>query len=943
MAADQEIVTSFGYWVRRRRKALDLTQAALALAVGCALVTLKKIEWDERRPSSPMAERLADCLVISTTERDRFLRLARGEFVTATLSPSVELETRFFKHNLPPPTTPFIGREKELADIIRRLQEPTCRLLTLVGPGGIGKTSLALQAAQRLLELSVETTDFGDGIFFVPLISVDTFSEVVSAVAGAANFHFYNHVPPKQQLLHFLQEKQLLLLDNFEHLLTPPTSPPEGRTTGTGERGTDLITEILATASGVKILVTSREGLNLKEAWFHPIAGLSFPASLQPIGLAGEVVQARTPDELPLDEYDAIKLFTQSAHRSQVGFSLATEAEHVVCICQLVEGMPLGIELAAAWLKLLPAEKIAGELKHSLDILAAPYQNVPKRHHSIRAIFEHSWQLLPEEEADILKGLSVFQDNFDYTAAQQVIGATLLTLAMLVEKSLLQVTGNGRYRMHELLRQFAAEKLKAAPEAEARARERHGHYYLEFLSAREQQLTGKAQRQALEEIGAEISNIRLGWLWAVEQKDGAAIGQSLVSLYHFFQIRSLYHEGQELFGQAITHLQPSSSSEVQSQFEILQARLSARRGALFYFLGDYETANQHLQASLDKLDSPNEKAFTLIILGQIAKPQGKRSLAEQLLRQSLALSREIDDLSAMAKALRVLADLVGTYGGYLEAKQLAVESLALNRQLSPPDQVARALHTLAWPTHCLGAYSEAERYWQESLAISQTIGNHFGIADALNLLGWVAYCRGGSKLSEAVVYSQKALMIMRHIGHRWNLAQCLGDLALYANESGEFEQAAQYSREGLAITEETGILDLMVYNLYCLGTAICGLGDFQAGREYLIKSLSVAWETQIMAHITVALFYWAVSLVRESDLAEGTAPLKLQQKASALELLVFVIDHPACWQPIKDRAAHLQARLEAELPLEVTTTAKARAKSRTLDEVVAEILQVAHN
>ena len=139
-----ELITSFGYWVRRRRKALDLTQAALAQHVGCALVTLKKIEWDERRPSPQMAERLADYLVIPATERDQFLRMARGEFVTATLSPAAGVETRFFKHNLPSQATPFIGREKELAKITRRLKDSTCRLLTLVGPGGIGKTRLAL-------------------------------------------------------------------------------------------------------------------------------------------------------------------------------------------------------------------------------------------------------------------------------------------------------------------------------------------------------------------------------------------------------------------------------------------------------------------------------------------------------------------------------------------------------------------------------------------------------------------------------------------------------------------------------------------------------------------------------------------------------------------------------------------------------------------------------
>jgi predicted ATPase/transcriptional regulator with XRE-family HTH domain len=943
MKADQELVTSFGYWVRRRRKALDLTQAGLAQAVGCALVTLKKIEWDERRPSAPMAERLANCLDIPPAEKDQFLRLARGEFITATPSLSAGLEPRSFKHNLPPLTTPFIGREKELADIIRRLKEPTCRLLTLVGPGGIGKTWLALQAVHRLVDLAVMALDFEDGIFFVPLVSVNTFNGIVSAMAKATNFNFYNHVSPQQQLLHYLEEKRLLLvLDNFEHLLS---AAPAGKRQEEDAPGgaVAFITEILAVAAGVKILVTSREGLNVREAWFHPLAGLSFPPLPQPARRESGIAPAPEPNELSLDGYDAIKLFTQSARRSQVGFSLAAEAEHVVRICQLVEGMPLGLELAAAWLKSLPVEKIAQEIEHSLDILAAPYQNVPERHRSMRAVFEQSWQLLPEAERAVLNQLSVFQGSFYQAAAAQVTGATLLTLAPLVEKSLLQVTGNGRYRMHELLRQFAAEKLKVASEAEARVRERHSHYYLEFLTAREQQLTGKAQLQALEEIGAEISNVRLAWLWAVAQNDGAAIGQSLVSLYHFFQIRSLYHEGQELFGQAMTQLQPASAPEARSQFETLQARLSARRGALFYFLGDYETAKQHLQTSLKILTSQGEQAFALLILGQVADIQGKGSLAEQLLGQSLAMSREIGSLSHTLEALHALAHLVSNYGDFPAAKRLATESLALSRRSGSPDQVAHALHALAWSTHCLGAYSEAERYWQEGLAISQAIGNHFGIAYALASLGWVAFFQEDPKLSEAIAYCQKALMEFRHIGHRWNVAMCLGDLALIANESAEFEQAVRYSREGLAIAEEIGTSDLMAYNLYCLGTAICGLGDFQIGRPHIIKALGLAWEAQIMLQAAGALFYLAVSLARESNRAEGPAPLKLQQKAKALELLAFVIEQPACWQPIKDRAAPLQARLEAELPPKIVATAKARAKSQTLDEVVAEILHAAQS
>ncbi|MBI1877997.1 MAG: XRE family transcriptional regulator [Chloroflexi bacterium] len=421
----EEMITSFGYWVRRRRKALDLTQAALAQHVGCALVTLKKIEWDERRPSAQMAERLADYLAISAAERDQFLRMARGEFVTAMLSPAAGVEARLFKHHLPSPATPFIGREKELADITRRLKDPTCRLLALIGPGGIGKTRLAIRAAQHLVDAQPTELIFVHGIIFVPLTPVSSLGGLVAAIAEAANFTFYSNVPPQQQLLDYLREKEMLLvLDNFEQLLTPPE--------GEDASGVDLLAEILAVAPAVKLLVTSRETLNLQEAWFHPIAGLAFP-ELLPAPSAERTVAE-------VEAYDAVRLFVQSARRAQVGFSLAAEQKSVVRICRLVEGMPLGIELAAAWLKTLACDQIAHEIERSLDILSTRLQNMPERHRSMRAVFEHSWRLLVEAEQAVLQRLSVFRGGFQYQAAESVADASLMTLAALVEKSLLQVT-----------------------------------------------------------------------------------------------------------------------------------------------------------------------------------------------------------------------------------------------------------------------------------------------------------------------------------------------------------------------------------------------------------------------------------------------------------------------------------------------------------------------
>lgn len=416
-------IDSFGYWVRRLRKALDLTQATLAQRVGCALVTIQKIEQDQRRPSRQLAALLADQLLIPEVDRDQFISMARGEFVTATLSASAGVGTPLFKHNLPSPTTPFIGRQNEVADIIRRLEDPACRLLVLVGPGGIGKTRLAIQAGQTLLNTPPAEATFRHAIYFISLTAVSSPNDIVTAIAEAANFTFYGSASPKQQLLDYLRAKEiLLLLDNFEHLLAPSEEKNGG--------GMDLIAEILAVAPAVKFLVTSREAINLQEAWFHPIAGLAFP-ELSP---APSAQKESTVEEI--ETYDAVRLFAQSARRARVNFSLAAEQKSVIRICQLVEGMPLAIELAAAWLKVLPCVGIAQEIERSLDFLATSMHNMPARHRSMRAVFEQSWRLLSGAEQTVLQRLSAFRGSFRPEAANQVAGASLAVLAALVDKSL---------------------------------------------------------------------------------------------------------------------------------------------------------------------------------------------------------------------------------------------------------------------------------------------------------------------------------------------------------------------------------------------------------------------------------------------------------------------------------------------------------------------------
>ena len=358
-------------------------------------------------------------------------------------------------HNLPPQRTPFVGREAEIGDIVRRLRGRACRLLTLVGPGGIGKTRLAVQAAQYLVDNTPQEAGFVDGVFLVALDEVSSVESLAPAIANVLNIPFHGPLDAKEQLRRFWQRKNLLLLlDNFEHLLVDGHLPD----------GAGLISEILAAAPGVKVLVTSREALHVQEEWFYPVRGMAFPND------AGGWSEETAPED-----YSAVQLFVQCAHRARPGFSLEVEAKHVMHICQLLEGMPLGIELAAGWLRSLPCRTIAQELEQGLDLLVSTWQNLPARHRSVRAVFDYSWQLLPAAERDVLKKLSAFRDGFGAEEAAGVAGASRAQLAGLIEKSLLQYTPPGRYRMHELLRRYCSERLSVAAEDRGETTDKQRH------------------------------------------------------------------------------------------------------------------------------------------------------------------------------------------------------------------------------------------------------------------------------------------------------------------------------------------------------------------------------------------------------------------------------------------------------------------------------------
>jgi len=796
------------------------------------------------------------------------------------------------RHNLTAQSTPFVGRRQELTDLQNRLLDPQCRLITLVGPGGIGKTRLALAAAEQHLP------HMADGIYIVPLQPVASPTAIFSAIANAIGFRFYTDAPPQEQLIDYLHHKQMLLvLDNFEHLL----------------EGTDLIAQLMANAPLLKIIATSREALRIQEEWFHPITGLRFPHDEQ-----------FSPESLAV--FDAVALFVQSARRSAVNFSLQTEWPHVAHICRLVEGMPLGIELAAAWLKIMPCKEIADEIVRGLDILTTRQLDLPERHRSVRAVLEQSWHMLGDTEKDVLSHLSVFRGGFDQVAASEIANASLLMLVQLVEKSLVLAVEDGRYHIHEMLRQFIAEKLAEqagmADQTPTATHRLHCLYFVHLLLQQAPTLLGAEQGQAVQLIGIEIENMRAALLWAMthqratpivnvydsstlpanEPSRSAELVTALEPLYHFYQIQSRYLEGSAFFSMLLDSWRADvdDAIEVAQQIELY---LLARLGAFYYLLCDYDAADRYLIEALTlagPLNAPRERAFILNFLGRLAMWQGEKVRAKTLLLESLALSRALHDENRTASGLEKLASLIyATFGEYEECKILALESLAISRKLGRPDRIAYALDTLGFATFCLGEYAESQQYYDESLKIFELTGDHYGRAMALGGLGLVYWGVGKETWPKASQYFQKSLEICRELGHDGQVAGRLAGLARLANDQQNFAKARRLAQEALTIARDLGSPVYLLHALYSLGESAYRAGDLKGARAYIVEALDMAVITDLLSHLAIVLYHYAMLLLCEEELIREDA---LRNQRAALQILRVVRDHPATWHVYRERA-----------------------------------------
>jgi len=670
--------------------------------------------------------------------------------------------------DLPAQFTAFVGRTQELAEITALLDDLDCRLVTLVGQGGSGKTRMSLEVGTLLRQrgeasksLAVSTAFAPCNVYFVPLQPLNSPEFILSTVAEAVGLQFYAGSDPQEQLIDYLRpEPSLLIFDNFEHLLD----------------SVDVVTTLLANAPKLKILVTSRETLNLREEWLYSLNGMAFPAQ-------DDVVDAGS--------YSAVQLFVQSAHRVRPDFTLSTEQQSVLRICRLVEGMPLALEITAAWLRRLPTDEIARQIERGLDILESPARNAPPRHRSIRAVFENSWNLLTETEQDVFKKLSVFRGGFRREAAELIAGASLVVLSALVDKSLLSVNADGRYYLHELVRQYADEKLNVTPDTNQRAHEDHARYFLDFLTKRYVDMMVHMTRVVVAEIMAELKNIHPALGWLLEHEDIEAYDDALYCLTLFCQFRCLYEEGEEVTKRIVAALRRKPQGELLGRMLIMQGWFAELRSQ------DYA------------------RAITIL-------EEGSR------------IGLTIGDANYMEGALR-LSDIAVQQGNYEEARKFAQECVDFARTESVSWKHTFDMAHLGHVLYLMGEYDEAKKLTLEAINIAATNDVASGLSDARNNLGLVElalqnYQAAKDIFAENLAYSQQ-------VAYPKGTVLALISAGEAAEALEEYPEARQRLSEALKIATESNQIPYLLNALRVTAALLARTGNGERAAEIVLLIL----------------------------------------------------------------------------------------------------------
>ena len=799
---------SFGEWLKRRRKGMGLTQRQLAAQINCSTVMLKKVEAEERRPSAQIVKRLAEIFNISLTEQIHFLQFARGDWKFAPPSQSEELPWRVSsttpRSNLPTPLTSFIGREKEMKEISGLLS--SCRLLTLTGPGGVGKTRLAIQTAHDSIK------KFNDGVFWVSLVGLSDGSLIPQEIAQSLNVRGASGEPFIETLKTYLETKDVLLvMDNCEHLIRAFAEYAE---------------QLLAACPKLKILATSIEALGLFNEMNWQVPSLPLPEKQEPLSL------------MDLKEFASIELFNERASTAKPGFALDERNISTVSqICRRLDGIPLAIELAAARVKVLSVDEIAARLDDCFSLLTTGSRTAVPRHQTLRATIDWSYDLLTEAEQILFRRLSVFVGGFTFEAAEVVCSEgrqrkTILDLlGRLVDKSLVIVEVSSeirgtRYHLLETIRQYAGEKLLDANESEP-LRDQHLHFFVRLAEHTRPIFQTTRRTEWLPRLEVEHDNLRAALEWACERDIETArwLAGMLERFWFYSDHLSEAHtwyarvlnsddratvtdtEGRALalFGSGCISLNLGYMDEAQARLEqsvVLWQQIGEPRWLassfqwLAYLLvqrGDGEQARTMYaeHESLFRASSdPLTLAWTLGNWGTAkcaARPDDPTGKA--LLDEALSFGHILQDPFCFVLCYSSLGDWAVLQGDYATARQHFLKALEWRRQLGTRWIIVAGLWQVANIMCLQGDYPQAEPMYAEALALARALGDQRAEAHIAQELGAVAIHLGD--IERATTLLAESLSSFRKWADPLGIARCLMGFADLQQVHGHMEQAAR--------------------------------------------------------------------------------------------------------------------------------------------------------
>ncbi|MBK8551580.1 MAG: tetratricopeptide repeat protein [Ignavibacteria bacterium] len=767
--------------------------------------------------------------------------------------PLKTLEAR--PNNLPIQLTSFIGREDEMKQVKDLLKQT--HLLTLTGSGGVGKTRLAMQIAADVID------DFDHGVWIAelsPVFEPEILPNVIMKVLGLMEEPNRN---TGDTLCDYLKDKKLLIiLDNCEQLV---------------DHCAALAEKLLRNSPGLKIIATSREALRCAGEQTHNVLSLNVPVP----GVENSIEK--------LAQFEAVRLFIETAMAVDSEFRInKNNAPAIAAICYQLDGIPLAIELAAARIKILSAEKIHERLGDRFNLLTGGKRTALPRQKTLKALVDWSYDLLTEEEKILWRRLSVFSGGWTMEAAEEVCSdqnfkkeGMLELLNQLTSKSIIiYERENERYRILETLKQYGKDKLKEAKETEE-ILSKHLNYFMGLAEAAEQKLYGKDAQVWIEKLESDHVNLQSGIDWSLSGGDREKGIRLAESLWYFWDIRGHYSIGIILMQKFLDNAQDMSKSSLR--------KLLSRTGALTSNRGEFVNAVNFLEAGLKSSREINDKhniSFTLSRLGMTEQSRGNFEKAQKYHEESLALSRDSGKISESGDTLSQMGRLAYDRGNYDEAHKFYTKSLDLLRETGDKSRIAFSLNGLGIVAFKRGYYEQAEKFFNESLDLRREVGDIKGIAGSLGNLGNLTSDLGNYEQSQK--YQEEALLLYRKIGDKRGTSNSLYNFGNLLNYLGNYEQAQSYFEESLILYREMGDKYSIAYSLYGLALLLLDRGDIEKARKLNEESLLLQLEIgdkSLIYHIIIefACIFNLINLLPISVKLLGAVELNLKSNSVVLE------------------------------------------------------------